>query len=89
MKTKIFIGLALLGALKKLVEPLYEMDKDGRLSGDGEKGMQDRPFLEDQIAKAAQMLGNLWLTAWLDAPEDPYLQKTLQQRHATGSSNPN
>jgi hypothetical protein len=73
----------------KLVEPLYEMDKDGRLSGDGEKGRQGRPFLEDQIVKAGQMLGNLWLTAWLEAPEDPYLQKTLQQRHATSSLNPN
>jgi hypothetical protein len=73
----------------KLVEPLYEMDKDGRLSGDGEKGRQGRPFLEDQIVKAGQMLGNLWLTAWLEAPEDRYLQKTLQQRHANSSLNPN
>jgi hypothetical protein len=81
--------VAYLIAQNKLVEPLYEMDKDGRLSGDGEKGLQGRPFLEDQIVKAAQMLGNLWLTAWLDAPEDPYLQKILQQRSATGSSNPN
>ncbi len=81
--------VAYLVAQNKLVEPLYEMDKDGRLSGDGEKGLQGRPFLEDQIVKAGQMLGNLWLTAWLDAPEDPYLQKILQQRSAVGSSNPN
>jgi hypothetical protein len=70
----------------KFVEPLYEMEKDGQLSGDGEKGMQARPFLEGQIVKGAQMLGNIWLTAWLDAPEDTYLQKQLQQRNA--ASNP-
>jgi hypothetical protein len=73
----------------KLVEPLYEMDKEGRLSGDGEKGQQGRPFLEGQLVKAGQMLGNLWRTAWLEAPGDPYLQKALQQRPATSSSNPN
>jgi hypothetical protein len=73
----------------KLVEPLYEMEKEGRLTGDGERGLEGRSFLEGQIVKAGQMLGNIWLTAWLDAPEDTYLQKILQQRSLTGSSNPN
>jgi hypothetical protein len=71
----------------KLVEPLYEMEKEGQLSGEGEKGLQGRPFLEGQIVKGAQMLGNIWLTAWLDAPEDTYLEKQLQQRAA--AANPN
>ena len=66
----------------KLVEPLYEMEKDGLLTGDGEKGQQGRAFLEGQLVKAGQMLGNIWLTAWLDAPDDTYLQKQLQQRNA-------
>jgi hypothetical protein len=26
------------------------------------------------------MLGNVWLTAWLEAPEDKFLQRQLQQR---------
>jgi hypothetical protein len=64
----------------KFVEPLYEMDKDDQLSGDGEKGLQARPFLEGQLVKAGQMLGNIWLTAWLEAPEDTYLERQLQQR---------
>ena len=71
----------------KLVEPLYEMEKEGRLTGEGEKGLQGRPFLEGQIVKAGQMLGNLWLTAWLEAPEDTYLQRQLQQRATAGSPN--
>jgi hypothetical protein len=82
-------AVAYLVEQNKLVEPLYEMDKDGRLSGDDEKGMQGRAFLEGQIIKAGQMLGNVWLTAWLDAPEDNYLKKILQQRNAAGRSNPN
>jgi hypothetical protein len=69
----------------KLVVPLYQMDKDGQLSGEGEAGMQARPFLEGQIVKAGQMLGNIWLTAWLNAPDDPYLQKQLQQRQANAT----
>ena len=65
----------------KFVEPLYEMEKNGQLTGEDEKGMQGRPFLEGQLVKAGQMLGDIWLTAWLDAPEDTYLEKQLQQRN--------
>jgi hypothetical protein len=27
------------------------------------------------------MLGDIWYTAWLEAPEDQYLQKQLQARN--------
>jgi hypothetical protein len=66
----------------KYVEPLYEMDKSGQLSGEGDMGMQGRPFLEGQIVKGGQMLGNIWETAWLEAPEDTYLARQLKQRTA-------
>jgi hypothetical protein len=66
----------------KFVEPLYEMDKNGQLAGDGDKGMEALPFLDGQLVKAGQMLGNIWLTAWLEAQEDPYLEKQLEQRNA-------
>jgi hypothetical protein len=66
----------------KFVEPLYEMDKDGQLSGEGDKGMEALPFLDGQLVKASQMLGDIWLTAWLEAPEDTYLERQLQQRNA-------
>ena len=67
----------------KFVEPLYQMEKDGQLTGDGDKGLQARPFLEGQLVKAGQMLGNIWLTAWLESPdEDSYLERQLQERAA-------
>ena len=77
--------IAYLVEQNKLVEPLYQMEKDGQLSGEGEKGLQARPFLEGQLVKAGQMLGNIWLTAWQPAPEDTYLERQLQQR---SSANP-
>lgn len=64
----------------KLVEPLYQLEKEGKLSGEGEPGLAGRPFLEGQLVKGGQMLGNLWLTAWLPAPEDSYLRRQLEQR---------
>jgi hypothetical protein len=64
----------------KLVEPLYQMEKDGELSGEGDKGMAGVPFLDNQIVKGGQMLGNIWYTAWLEAPEDTYLERQLDQR---------
>jgi hypothetical protein len=66
----------------KYVGPLYEMEKEGLLTGEGDKGLQGRPLLEAQIVKGGQMLGNIWFTAWLDAPEDTYLEKQLDSRNA-------
>jgi hypothetical protein len=69
----------------KLVEPLYELEKEGKLTGDGDRGLEGRPFLEGQIVKAGQMLGNIWYTAWLEAPEDQYLEAQLTERNAIPS----
>jgi hypothetical protein len=33
------------------------------------------------------MLGNIWLTAWLDAPEDKYLENQLKQRTPMADNN--
>jgi hypothetical protein len=43
-------------------------------------------FLDGQLVKAGQMLGDIWYTAWLEAPEDQYLQKSLQERNAAKSA---
>ncbi len=64
----------------KLVEPLYEMNKDGRLSGTGEKGMEGFPVLTKQITVAAQLLGDIWLTAYQSAPVDNFLKNQLATR---------
>ncbi|HVU07483.1 MAG TPA: hypothetical protein VHG89_02945, partial [Verrucomicrobiae bacterium] len=75
--------VAYLVAQNKFVEPLYEMEKNGQLTGESGKGMDGLPFLENQLVKAGQMLGDIWLTAWLEAPEDTYLERQLDERNAT------
>jgi hypothetical protein len=66
----------------KLVEPLYKLEKEGKLTGEGEKGLEGRALLDGQLVKAGQMLGDIWYTAWVEAPEDQYLQKQLGGRNA-------
>ena len=58
----------------KLVEPLYQMEKEGKLSGDGEKGMEGKTFLEGQLVKSGQLLGDIWYSAWQQAPPDTFLR---------------
>lgn len=71
----------------KLVEPLYQLEKDGKLSGDGEKGLVGRTALEAQLVRAGQMLGDIWLTSWQDASPDTYLERALalQRIRKTGT----
>jgi hypothetical protein len=64
----------------KLVEPLYQLDKDGKLTGEGETGRQGKAFLEAQLLKSAQFLGDIWYTAWLQAPRDTFLKGQLAKR---------
>jgi hypothetical protein len=82
------VVVAYLEEQNKLVEPLYQMEKDGKLSGDGEQGAAGRAFLEGQLVKGAQMLGNIWYTAWQNSPEDTYLRRQLQQRAAASTNAP-
>lgn len=69
-----------IGEQHKHVEPLYEMNQDGRLSGNGDKGMEGYPFLSNQVQLAAQLLGDLWLTAYQSAPVDNFLKNQLATR---------
>jgi len=64
----------------KLVEPLYRLDRDGKLSDKENRGAKGRAFLEGQLVKSGRFLGDLWLTAWLTAPEDTHLERELQKR---------
>jgi hypothetical protein len=79
-------AVAYIVAQNKLVGPLYELEKEGKLTGEGDKGLEGRPFLDGQLVKAGQMLGDIWYTAWLEAPEDQYLQRSLQERNAASSA---
>jgi hypothetical protein len=64
----------------KLVEPLYQMEKDGRLSGEGETGLKGEEFLEAQLLKSGQLLGDIWYSAWQQAPPDTFLKRQLARR---------
>ena len=68
-----------------LVETLYQLEKEKKLSGEGELGLQGKDFLFAQLVKAGQMLGDLWYSAWQQAPVDPYLKvQLLKRKTATG-----
>jgi len=79
---------AYLAGTHKLVEPLYQLQKDGKLSGEGEQGLAGKAFLEDQLVQAGQMLGDLWFTAWKRTPEDKYLAGKLAERQALKPAKP-
>jgi len=64
----------------KQVEPLYQLEKEGKFSGEGERGWEGRAFLAGQLAKAGQMLSDLWYSAWQQAPSDTYLRAYLLKR---------
>jgi hypothetical protein len=73
-------GLEFIREQHRQVEPLYELYKDGKLSGEGEKGTEGRAFLEAQLLKAGQFLGDIWYSAWQQAPADSYLKSQLAHR---------
>ena len=64
----------------QLVEPLYQMEKEGEFSGDGELGLKGKPFLENQLLKSGQCLGDIWTPAWRQAPTDSFLKGQLARR---------
>jgi hypothetical protein len=64
------------------VEPLYQLQKEGKLSAEGERARAGRAFLEAQLVRAGQWLGDLWFSAWQQATEDKYLIRKLQERAA-------
>jgi hypothetical protein len=65
----------------ELVEPLYRLEKDGRL-GRGEQPVtpEGRAFIEGRLLTGGQMLGRAWVTAWRSAPVDAYLRTQLVKR---------
>lgn len=66
------------------VEPLYRLQKDGKLDPASEGRREGREFLDRQLLKAGQMLGDLWLTAWKEAPTDTFLDAELIVRQTGG-----
>ncbi len=89
-------------ASNKLVEPLYQLEKAGKLgndnvtkTADGKEVRERRPltkegreFVEGRLLTGGEMLGALWLTAWRDAPPDTYLRSELVRRQAKSAPKP-
>jgi len=69
-----------LEATVKEVEPLYQLDKSGALSGNGEKGLEGKKYLSQRLIVGGQMLGDLWYSAWQQAPPDNFLRDQLLKR---------
>jgi len=65
---------------QRQVEPLYQLDKARKLSNRGETAPEGYQFITGQMLKGAQMLGDLWVTAWQHAPTDRYLKEQLAKR---------
>lgn len=51
------------------VEQVYQLEKAGGFKGAGTP--ESRKFIEERMAYGADMLRNLWYTAWLDSAVDP------------------
>ncbi len=74
--------MAYLGATCKQLEPLYQLEKEKKLTPENEKAGEGRAFLDGQLVKGGQMLGDLWFSAWQQATEDKYLIRQLTDRQA-------
>lgn len=59
------------------VEPLYRLDRDGRL-----RDAHGRIFIEECLHEGAANLAGLWVAAWKASGEDDYLAKKLAARRA-------
>jgi len=51
------------------VEQAYSLEKAGGFDGKGTP--KSREFIHQQLGRGAQMLLNLWYTAWVDSAKDP------------------
>jgi len=71
-----------------MVEPLYELEKEKKLSAEGDGAGEGRAFLEGQLVKGGQMLGDLWYSAWQQAAEDKYLARQLTERNKATNAPP-
>jgi hypothetical protein len=67
----------------KLVEPLYQLHKAGKL-GDRDQPVSDEAheFVDRQLLSGGEMLGSIWLTAWRTAADDKFLRSSLAMRQA-------
>jgi len=73
-------SMAFIQDANKYVELIYQMDQDGRLTGRSENSREGKAFLEGQLIKSGQFLGDIWYSAWQQAAPDTFLERTLAER---------
>ncbi|PWU20455.1 MAG: hypothetical protein C5B50_03870 [Verrucomicrobia bacterium] len=73
-------SMAFIQDANKSVELIYQMDQDGRLSGRSEGSREAKAFLEGQLLKSGQFLGDIWYSAWQQAGPDTFLERSLAER---------
>lgn len=75
------------------VEPLYQLEKAGKLGdtyakehGKGQDtevvSAEGQAFIQDQLLRGGETLGSIWLTAWRNSPPDTFLHSVLLKRQA-------
>jgi hypothetical protein len=69
-------------AQHQLVEPLYQLEKAGKLSHGRDEAVtpEGRALVEGQLLAGGKMLGAVWLAAWKNAVPDTYLRTQLVKR---------
>ncbi len=77
--------MAYFGDTEKLVAPLYQLEKEHKLTPENEHADEGKAFLETQLVRGGQMLGDLWFSAWEQATEDRYLVTELKKRPAASA----
>ncbi len=82
----------------KLVEPLYQLEKAGKLGNEkpGRDGKQPYPpkpvapegkaFIEERLLTGGNMLATFWASAWKGAPADTYLRSQLAKRAVSATA---
>ena len=79
-----------LRAQHRHVEPLYQLEKGGKLGGQNDVPVsaEARAFMEARMLEGAQMLGAIWLTAYRAAAPDTYLRSALIRRETGAAEAP-
>ena len=81
-------SMAFVGAQFKLVEKIYQLDRDGQLSPGKGDTTAGREFIGRQLIKGGQFLGDLWFSAWQSAPVDSFLRTELARRAKPNTGQP-
>jgi hypothetical protein len=71
---------------QSMVEQAYVLEKVHGFDGKGTP--ESREFIRHQLGRGAQMLLNLWYTAWLDSAQEPEPWRGGNREASTGSAAP-